>query len=87
MDVDATAGTGNEIRLNSIFSSTGLGIDLGGDGVTLNNSVGHTGPNDYQNFPVITSRLERGGHDDSEPAHSAARPVRRSPSTSIRCRR
>ena len=55
VDVDATAGTGNEIRLNSIFSNTGLGIDLGGDGFTLNNSAGHVGPNDYQNFPVITS--------------------------------
>ena len=39
VDVDATAGTGNEIRLNSIFSNTGLGIDLGGNGVTLNNSA------------------------------------------------
>ncbi len=33
VDVDATAGTGNEIRLNSIFSNTGLGIELG-NGVT-----------------------------------------------------
>ncbi len=61
VDVDATAGTGNEIRLNSIFSNTGLGIDLGGDGVTLNNSAGHTGPNDYQNFPVITAVTDAGG--------------------------
>ena len=61
VDVDATAGTGNEIRLNSIFSNTGLGIDLGGDGVTLNNSAGHTGPNDYQNFPVITAVTSAGG--------------------------
>ena len=68
MDVDATAGTGNEIRLNSIFSNTGLGIDLGGDGVTLNNSAPHTGPNDYQNFPVITARHERGRRDDRDAA-------------------
>ena len=61
MDVDATAGTGNEIRLNSIFSNGGLGIDLGGDGVTLNNSVPHTGPNDHQNFPVITGVTSAGG--------------------------
>ncbi len=61
VDVDATAGTGNEIRRNSIFSNTGLGIDLGGDGVTLNNSAGHTGPNDYQNFPVITAVTSAGG--------------------------
>ena len=36
------SGTGNVIRLNSIFSDTGLGIDLGGDGVTLNTSVDRT---------------------------------------------
>ena len=40
---------------NSIFSNMGLGIDLGDDGVTLNNSLGHSGPNNYQNFPVLTS--------------------------------
>ena len=60
MDVDATAGTGNEIRLNSIFSNTGLGIDLGGDGVTQNNSAGHTGPNDYEELPGDHGGLERG---------------------------
>ena len=61
VDVDATAGAGNEIRLNAIFDSTGLGIDLGGDGVTLNNSAGHVGPNDYQNFPVLTNVTSAGG--------------------------
>ena len=61
VDVDATAGTGNEIRLNSIFSNTKLGIDLGGDGVTLNNSAGHVGPNDYQNFPILTAVTSAGG--------------------------
>ena len=66
VDVDATAGTGNEIRFNSIFSNTGLGIDLGGDGVTLNNSAGHTGPNNYQNFPVITAVTSAGGRDDGD---------------------
>ena len=38
-----------------------MGIDLGGDGVTLNNSAGHTGPNDYENFPVITAVNSAGG--------------------------
>ncbi len=61
VDVNATAGTGNAIRLNAIFSNTGLGIDLGGDGVTLNDSVPHAGPNDYQNFPVITAAASGGG--------------------------
>ncbi len=59
--VDFTAGTCNEIRLNSIFSSTGLGIALGSTTVTLNNSAGHVGPNDYQNFPVLTMVSSAGG--------------------------
>src|SRR5262249_7916101 len=55
------AGTGNEVRLNSIFSDAGLGIDLGGDGVTLNNSVPHTGPNDHENFPMVTAATTADG--------------------------
>jgi hypothetical protein len=42
---------------NSIYGNTKLGIDLGDDGVTLNNSEGHTGPNLFQDFPVITSAV------------------------------
>ncbi len=62
VDVDATAGTGNAIRLNSIFSSTGVGISLGGGGVILNTPGGpHTGPNDLQNYPVITQVTSAGG--------------------------
>ncbi|HYX26938.1 MAG TPA: Calx-beta domain-containing protein, partial [Pyrinomonadaceae bacterium] len=46
--------TGNLVSQNSIFSNTGLGINLGTDGVTANNFNNHVGPNNYQNFPVIT---------------------------------
>ncbi len=49
--------TGNTIRGNSIYSNTTLGIDLAGDGVTLNDSQGHVGPNNLQNFPLITSAV------------------------------
>jgi len=51
-----TGGTGNTIFPNSIHSNGGLGIDLGNDGVTAND-VGDpdTGPNNLQNYPVITS--------------------------------
>jgi parallel beta-helix repeat protein len=45
----------NTIRGNSIFSNTLLGIDLGNNGVTLNDAAGHVGPNNYQDFPVIAS--------------------------------
>jgi Ca2+-binding RTX toxin-like protein len=61
VDVDATAGTGNDLRLNSIFSNSGLGIDLGADGVTMNDSVPHAGPNLHQNFPVLTTISSAGG--------------------------
>ncbi len=54
--VQAGPGTGNAILSNSIFSNTGLGIDLGQDGVTLNDPEDDdTGVNNLQNFPVLTS--------------------------------
>jgi uncharacterized repeat protein (TIGR01451 family) len=53
----ASASTGNNITLNDIFSNGALGIDLGGDGVTLNDGTSNdgAGPNEYVDFPVITS--------------------------------
>ena len=54
-----SGGTGNAIRQNSIHDNDGLGIDLGGDGVTPNDvSVpvdGDSGANDLLNFPGIDS--------------------------------
>jgi uncharacterized repeat protein (TIGR01451 family) len=51
------------ITRNSIYSNVQLGIDLAiyngrqpnGDGVTPNDSLGHVGPNNFQNFPLLTS--------------------------------
>jgi hypothetical protein len=54
---------GNSIRGNSIHDNTGLGIDLGGSGVPiLNDSLGHTGPNNLQDFPVVTSAVVSGSN-------------------------
>jgi hypothetical protein len=52
----AVGGTGNSIRRNSIFSNADLGIDLGDNGVTPNDTGDpDTGANNLQNFPVLTS--------------------------------
>lgn len=54
--LSASAGTGNAVVANSIYSNTGLGIDLGGNGVTSNDAGdGDSGPNDLLNFPVIVT--------------------------------
>lgn len=52
--VGVTGGSGNFIFGNSIFGNNGIGIDLGGDGVTQNDS-GDTdeGANHLQNFPTL----------------------------------
>src|SRR5439155_6053054 len=57
VDFPASAtGTGNAILGNSIFSNGGPGIDFKDDGVTANDACdADTGPNNLQNFPVITS--------------------------------
>jgi Bacterial Ig-like domain (group 3) len=54
--------TGDAILGNSIYSNDGLGIDLGDNGVVQNDSEGHTGPNLFQNFPVITAATSAGSY-------------------------
>jgi hypothetical protein len=53
----------NTISANSIFANASLGIDLGYDGVTLNTLGGpHSGPNNFQNFPVLNALVFSGGN-------------------------
>jgi len=53
--VGATS-TGNSVQGNFIYSNGELGIDLGNDGVTLNDPGDvDASPNRLQNFPVLTS--------------------------------
>jgi len=62
------ASSRNAILGNSIFSNAGLGIDLGSgfspNGVTPNDScdIDTLVPNNYQNYPVLTSALPDGGN-------------------------
>ncbi|MCP4896767.1 MAG: right-handed parallel beta-helix repeat-containing protein, partial [bacterium] len=53
---------GNRIVSNSIFANDGMGIDLGGDGQPATNDPGDddSGPNNFQNYPILT-RAEASG--------------------------
>ncbi|MGE0884224.1 MAG: putative Ig domain-containing protein [Blastocatellales bacterium] len=53
--VTGSSATGNSILRNYISNNAGLGIDLGGNGVTGNDPFdGDSGPNNLQNSPSIT---------------------------------
>lgn len=52
---------GNSIRGNSILANGEIGIDLNSDDVTVNDSGdGDTGPNDLQNFAILTGAVTNG---------------------------
>jgi hypothetical protein len=64
--VGVTGGAGNSILSNSVHdngsTAQDLGIDLGGDGVTPDDAGdADAGPNNSQNFPVLSSAVSSGG--------------------------
>jgi CSLREA domain-containing protein len=48
------SGTNNIFRGNAIYNNAGVGIDLGGDGITFNHLGLAAGANNNQNYPVLT---------------------------------
>ncbi|MBI4519067.1 MAG: CSLREA domain-containing protein [Deltaproteobacteria bacterium] len=60
--IEGTTVLGNLISANEIFENGGLGIDLGGDGVTANDAGdADSGPNHLQNFPALTLAVANNG--------------------------
>ncbi len=58
--ITASTAAHNSVRANSIYSNSGLGIDLSPTGVTLNDPGDvDLGPNGLQNYPMV-SRVEPG---------------------------
>ena len=53
--------TGNTIRGNLVYHNTGLGIDLGGGGVTQNQTGVAVGSNTFENYPILGSATELAG--------------------------
>jgi len=50
------ASQGNQISQNAILHNRQIGIDLGGDGATPNDTNdADSGPNNFQNYPLISS--------------------------------
>ncbi len=75
--VEGNSSRGNVITRISSYNNTLLGIDLGGDFVTLNDGSLSTGPNDLVDYPVFSwaavygSRLIVRGYINVEGSNSA----------------
>ena len=57
----SNVGVSSSIKRNSIHSNAGIGIDLGGAGVTLNDLQDpDVGANNLQNFPLLRNARQSG---------------------------
>lgn len=55
------ASTGNRISRNQLYTNGGMGIDLNDNGLSANDlNDPDTGPNNLQNFPLVTTGFEMG---------------------------
>ncbi len=77
ISADGNTGTGNLLFQNFFHDNSSIGIDLGGDGVTTNDALdADTGPNQYQNYPVLGNVMVENGLlsldilIDSDPMHA-----------------
>ena len=60
--IQVLSGTGHSIRGNSISGHSVLGIDIDPGGVTANDALDvDGGPNNTQNFPMLTTAITTGG--------------------------
>ncbi|HXK09782.1 MAG TPA: hypothetical protein VMT70_09075, partial [Vicinamibacteria bacterium] len=74
--VTESATVGDSILGNSIYSNGGLGIDLNDDGVTANDTGDvDTGPNNLQNFPVLSAAMTNGTQATFAGSYSATAAV------------
>lgn len=80
-----TVSQGNQISHNGIFRNRSLGIDLGGDGVTPNDSNdADSGPNNFQNYPVINSVTISSGTPHSGPFARVTGTLNSTPNSTFR---
>ena len=58
---DDISNLSNRINMNSIYNNNVLDIDLGDDGVSFNHDGSISGPNKYQNYPVLDLATSEAG--------------------------
>ena len=60
INIAGSSGGGYIVSQNSIHDNGGIGIDLGGDGPSFDHAGAASGPNNYQNYPIINLATTNG---------------------------